>query len=149
MNAARGLAVQVQLAVSNFCRNFQMALNPQITKSYAIGDYSYMHELVFASSRYSFYLLFLLSFPVFLESRFILSIWLGVVPDYTIPFVRIMLIITLCNALSNPMIVSVHATGKIKRFQMLEGGVLLLIFPVAYLCLKLECCLEQCLLYIY
>lgn len=67
MNAARGLAVQVQLAVSNFCRNFQMALNPQITKSYAIGDYSYMHELVFASSRYSFYLLFLLSFPVFLE----------------------------------------------------------------------------------
>ena len=48
-----------------------------------------------------------------------------------------MLIITLCNALSNPMIVSVHATGKIKRFQMLEGGVLLLIFPVAYLCLKL------------
>lgn len=52
-------------------------------------------------------------------------------------FVRIMLIITLCNALSNPMIVSVHATGKIKRFQMLEGGVLLLIFPVAYLCLKL------------
>lgn len=137
VNAARGLAVQVQLAVSNFCRNFQMALNPQITKSYAIGDYSYMHELVFASSRYSFYLLFLLSFPVFLESRFILSIWLGIVPDYTIPFVRIMLIITLCNALSNPMIVSVHATGKIKRFQMLEGGVLLLIFPVAYLCLKL------------
>lgn len=74
---------------------------------------------------------------LFLESRFILSIWLGIVPDYTIPFVRIMLIITLCNALSNPMIVSVHATGKIKRFQMLEGGVLLLIFPVAYLCLKL------------
>lgn len=137
VNAARGIAVQVQIAVSNFCRNFQMALNPQITKSYAIGDYGYMHELVYASSRYSFYLLFLLSFPIVLESRFILSIWLEDIPNYTIPFVRIMLIITLCNALSNPMIVSAHATGKIRRFQMLEGGVLLLIFPIAYICLKL------------
>lgn len=137
VNAARGIAVQVQMAVLNFCRNFQMALNPQITKSYAIEDYSYMHELIYASSRYSFYLLFLLSLPIILESRFILSIWLGIVPDYTIPFVRIVLIITLFNALSNPMIVSAHATGKIRKFQILEGGMLMLIFPVAYLCLKL------------
>jgi len=137
VNAARGIAVQVQGAVMNFYRNFQMALNPQITKSYSIGDYSYMHQLVFASSRYSIFLLLFISLPIALEADVVLALWLGVVPEYTVSFVRIMLAIVLLNALSGPLTVSVHATGCIKKYQLLEGSVLLLIVPVSYFLLKL------------
>lgn len=136
VNAARGIAVQVQGTIQNFCRNFQMALNPQITKSYAVSDYEYMHKLVYASSRYSFYLLLLLSLPIILETRFILSLWLGIVPEYTVSFIRIILVTTIVIALSNPVIVSIHATGRIKRFQTYEGTILLTILPVAYIFLK-------------
>ena len=137
VNAARGIAVQVQNAIQGFCANFQMALNPQITKNYASGDLKQMHSLVFASSKYSFFLLFFLSFPVIIEAEQILTVWLKVVPAHTVNFVRLILCIIMVDAVANPLIVSAQATGKIKVYQAVVGGILLLIVPVAYLVLKL------------
>lgn len=82
VNAARGVAVQVQGAVSYFSSNFQMALNPQITKNYATGDLQAMHNLVLRSARFSFFLLFLLSLPIYLMTQEILEVWLTEVPDF-------------------------------------------------------------------
>ena len=73
VNAARGIAVQVQGAVTQFSTNFQTAINPQITKSYAVGDYAYMHSLIFHSSKFTFLLLATISFPVLLETEMILQ----------------------------------------------------------------------------
>lgn len=137
VNAARGIAVQVQNAIQGFCANFQMALNPQITKNYASGDLKQMHSLVFASSKYSFFLLFFLSLPVIIEAEQILTVWLKVVPAHTVNFVRLILCIIMVDAVANPLIVSAQATGKIKVYQAVVGGILLLIVPVAYLVLKL------------
>lgn len=137
VNAARGIAVQVQNAIQGFCANFQMALNPQITKNYASGDLKQMHSLVFASSKYSFFLLFFLSLPVIIEAEQILMVWLKIVPAYTVNFVRLILCIIMVDAVANPLIVSAQATGKIKTYQAVVGGILLLIVPVAYLVLKL------------
>ena len=89
VNAARGIAVQVQNAIKGFCVNFQTALNPQITKSYASDDMAYMHKLIFTSSKFSYYLLLLLSLPVILETPVILKWWLGIVPGHTVAFVRL------------------------------------------------------------
>lgn len=88
VNAARGLAVQVQGAVAQFSLNFQMAINPQITKSYAKKDFTYMHSLIFRSSKFTFLLLTTLSLPLFIKADLILNIWLAVVPDYTVTIVR-------------------------------------------------------------
>lgn len=137
VNAARGVAVQVQSAVCQFVTNFQMAINPQITKSYAMGDMSYMLRLLERSSRFSFYLIFILSFPVLVETGFILKLWLGNVPDYTIVFLRIILMTTWITSLANPLVVSVLATGKIQRYQQIVGCVLLSIVPLSYIFLKL------------
>lgn len=139
VNAARGVAVQVQGAVTQFVGNFQMALNPQITKTYAHGDLQEMHQLIFRSARFSFYLLFLLSLPVLLETRFILSVWLEDVPPHTVTFLRIMICTSLIYTLSNPLIVANQATGQVKRYQMVCGTILLLILPVSYVCLRLGC----------
>lgn len=136
VNAARGIAVQIQTVARNFCINFQMALNPQLTKSYAVEDYPHMHQLLKASSKYSFHLMLLISLPIMLEASMILEWWLGIVPEHTVDFVRLILCSNMLYALANPMIVSVHATGKLKRFQIIEGSMLLTILPIAYLLLK-------------
>mgnify|MGYP007028757685 CR=1 FL=1 len=136
VNAARGIAVQVQGVCQQFCSNFQMALNPQLTKSYAQNDLEYMHKLLIKSSKFSFYILYLITLPLMFEANQILEWWLGEIPDHTVNFLRLTLWIGLLYTLSNPIIVSVHATGKIKYFQMVEGTMLLTIVPIAYLLLK-------------
>lgn len=135
VNAARGLAVTIQGKVSAFCQNFQTAVIPQITKSYAAADLPYMHKLVINSSRYSFYLVLLLSLPLLLQTDFILKIWLSVVPPWTAQFIRWTLLVGLLDALRMPLNASVHATGKLKRFQLIEGSLLLLIVPAAWVIL--------------
>lgn len=113
-----------------------MALNPQLTKSYAQNDLEYMHKLLIKSSKFSFYILYLITLPLMFEANQILEWWLGEIPDHTANFLRLTLWIGLLYTLSNPIIVSVHATGKIKYFQMIEGTMLLTIVPIAYLLLK-------------
>ena len=136
VNAARGIAVQVQTVSQQFCTNFQMALNPQLTKSYAQGDLDYMHKLVIASSKFSFFIMLLIALPLMLEADVVLHWWLGDVPDHTANFLRLILCTSLLFTLSNPILVSVHATGRLKTFQLIEGTMLLLIVPVAYVLLK-------------
>ncbi|WP_321480795.1 lipopolysaccharide biosynthesis protein [uncultured Bacteroides sp.] len=137
VNAARGIAIQVQRVFTRFISNFQMALNPQITKTYAANDLEYMHKLIYASSKYSFFLLLFLSLPAFIETKSLLYWWLKIVPDYTIIFVRIMILISFIDCLANPLIISAKATGHIKVYQSVLGTLLLLIVPLAYLALKL------------
>lgn len=136
VNAARGIAVQVQGVAQSFCNNFQMALNPQLTKSYAQSNLNYMHSLIIASSKFSFFLMLFISMPVMFETEQILHWWLGLVPEYTVIFLRLILLSSMLNTLANPIIVSVHATGIIRKFQLIEGTMLLLIVPIAYLLLK-------------
>ena len=136
VNAARGIAVQVQNVCQQFCSNFQMALNPQLTKSYAQGDIDNMHRLLVKSSKFSFYILFFIILPLMFEAEFVLKLWLGIVPEHTVNFLRLILVIGLLYTLSNPIIVSVHATGRLKKFQIIEGTMLLTIVPIAYILLK-------------
>ena len=137
VNAARGIAVQVQGIVQRFINNFQMALNPQITKSYAVGDLPSMHALMFRSARFSYFLMFLLSLPLLLETDFILKVWLKQVPDDTATFCRIILCTSLIYTLANPMVVANQATAQVKRYQLVCGGILLTILPFSYVALKL------------
>ena len=135
VNAARGIAVQVQSAVSTFVKNFQTAINPQITKSYASGKISEMHSLVFRSSKYSFYLVMIPLIPIFLETDLILTVWLKDVPQYTAVFVRLIILVTWVNSLANPLSVSMKATGKIREYELYSASIKLLVIPVAYLLL--------------
>ena len=137
INAARGLAGQVSDAVGRFYTNFQTAINPQITKSYAVGDFEYLHSLVYRSCRISFILLLMVSLPVILETEKILSIWLTTVPDYTASFVRLTFVSSFIGTLANPLGISVLATGKVKRYQTCVGITLLAILPISYIVLKL------------
>lgn len=137
VNAARAIAVQVQNAITQFSVNFQAALNPQIIKSYAIQNYEYMHSLIFRSSRFTFLLLMCISLPVFFETDMILKLWLKTVPEYSATFLRIIMCVTIIDAMANPIMTSAQATGKVKVYQSVIGGILLLILPISYATLKL------------
>lgn len=137
VNAARGVAVQVQGTIMQFAGNFQTAINPQITKTYSQNDLTNMHRLIFRSSKFTFFLLLCLSLPVMLEADVILSVWLKEVPEYSAIFLRLMLCIAIIDAVANPLMVSTAATGKVKVYQSVVGGVLLAIVPISYIVLKL------------
>ena len=136
VNAARGVAMQLNGAVQGFVTNFMTAVNPQITKSYALGDQGYMYYLISKSSRMSYYLLFVLALPVLFNTEYILDIWLEEVPVHSTLFVQLFLIFTLSESLSNPLITAQLATGNIRNYQLVVGGLQLLNIPVSYAFLK-------------
>ena len=136
VNAARAIAVRVQVMCSQFCSNFLAAARPQITKSYAAGDLAYMHSLMMKSSKFGFFILFFIALPVSLEAGQVLVWWLKIVPQHTVSFLRLVLCTSLLNVLGVIVITCVHATGDIKKFQIVEGSMLLSIVPIAYLLLK-------------
>lgn len=132
VNAARGIAVVVQGAVDSFVRSFQTAVNPQITKTYAAKEIEETVNLVFNSSKYSFYLMLLPLVPLILETNYILNIWLAEVPNHTVDFVRYALVISLFSTMRNPMEVAVKATGEIKHFELMVYTAKILTLPIAY-----------------
>lgn len=136
VNAARGIANQVNGAVAGFTDNFQMALKPQITKSYAVGNLDYMFKLICQGSRLSFYILFLIALPILLSTHYILQLWLGEVPAHTVLFVQLVLVLTMNESISGTLITAMQATGKIRNFQMIVGSLNLLNLPVSYIVLK-------------
>lgn len=136
VNTARGIAFQVNGAINQFVQNFMTATKPQITKYYAVGNTDRMLSLVFQSSKFSFLLLFILSMPVMLETNFIFMVWLKQVPEYVLPFTRLVIIAALVDALSFPLMTAAQATGRIKKYQMVIGGVMLFNLPISYLFLS-------------
>lgn len=137
LNAVRGIANQVSSAIGAFVGNFMVALNPQITKSYAAAEYEYTFSLIFKGARFSFYLLLWLALPVLLNTQYILSIWLNVVPEHAVFFVQLVLIFSMCEAISNPLVTVMLATGKIRNYQIIVGGLQMMNFPLSYLFLKM------------
>lgn len=136
VNAARGIAMQVNHAIYGFVANFMTAMNPQITKSYASGDHKYMMTLVFQGARLSFYMLLILSLPVIVNAPYILKMWLGIVPEHTAHFVQLVLIFAMSESISTPLITAMLATGKIRNYQLIVGGLQMMNLPISYFCMK-------------
>lgn len=137
VNASRAIAVQVQTAVSQFAVNFQVAVNPQILKTYASNRYVEMHNLVYRSSKFTFLLLYILCLPILVETPFIIELWLHTVPEYTITFLRIVIITMIIDSTANPLNVSAVASGKIKTYQIVTGGIMIAVLPISYIVLAL------------
>lgn len=136
VNAARGVAVQVQGAIQQLSQNFQVAINPQITKSYATNENNYLHSLICKSSKYSFFLVYLISLPIVLMADQLLEYWLVEVPEHSSLFIIWIIGSTLTNCLSNSLNVAVEATGNIRKFQLTSGTILLMVVPISYVLLK-------------
>ncbi len=137
VNAARGIAYQVNTNVSHFFTNFYTAVRPQITKYYAQNDLNNMFKLVFRSSKMAFFLILLISLPLVIEAPYVIRLWLGQLPEFVVPFMRLILVITAIDAMANPLMTTAHATGKIALYQSFVGTVTILNVPISYIFLSL------------
>ncbi len=137
LNAARGVAVQVEGAIMQFVNNFTLAMNPQITKSYAAGNKDEMFTLVCRGSKFSYFLLLIFSLPVMLETEYILSLWLKEVPESTAIFLRLANVATMINLLGNTGYTVCQATGNIKRYVIWISSVGCLVFPLTWVAFEL------------
>jgi O-antigen/teichoic acid export membrane protein len=132
VNAARGIAYQVNTTVSQFFTNFYTAVRPQITKYYAQQDLDNMFKLVFRSSKMAFFLILLISLPLIIEAPYVIQLWLGQLPEFVVPFMRLILVITAVDAMANPLMTTAHATGKIALYQSMIGIMTILNIPISY-----------------
>lgn len=139
VNAARGIATKVNDIVYLFVTNFMLAMNPQITKSYAQGDYRYMHSLVCCGAKFSFFLILFFLIPLWLETHQMLVLWLGVVPEYAVSFVQLTLVSSALNVLTNTLDTGPHASGRLKRYMLIVGSVEITNFPLTYVAFKMGC----------
>ncbi len=139
VNAARGVALQIENTVKQFVSNFLTALNPQITKAWAAGDREYCFELVRKGAKYAWLVILACFIPIFGEAEWLLDLWLGPdkVPPYAPVFVRLALVGLLVDLAGNSLHTLVQANGRVKQFYLVTGLTSYLGLPLTWLCFKL------------
>ena len=136
-NAARGIAFQVSNAISSFSANLFVVMRPPIIKSYAEEDYQYTMHLFYLSSKLSYFLMLLIFVPLFLETNYVLTLWLGHATEQMVLFTRLMLVYTVILSQHNPITTIVQATGRVKIYFSVVESVTLLSLPLTYVFFKL------------
>ena len=150
VNAARGIATQVEMAVMQFVNNFTTSLNPQITKSYASGNINKMIELVYGGAKFSCFMLLYFLVPLFVEADTVLTLWLVEVPDHTVVFLRLTLMATLVNLSVNTLFMAVVATGSMKNYSIWVNVIGILVIPVSWLLFNhVENCPPEMVYYVF
>lgn len=137
VNAAYGIANTVSGLIATFVNNFTQAFTPQITKRYAAREYDSLMQLLIYGSKYSYFLMFIIALPIMLTAEFLLHLWLGQVPEHSVWFVRFIILGNLFDAISRPVVNAKNATGRIRNYQIVVGGILLLVLPLAYVLIRL------------
>lgn len=136
-NAARGVAAQVNSAVYSFGNNFSTALRPQIIKTYANNERKECISLVYRGCKLTFFLMFIIILPLSIEADFVLKVWLKNPPMDAVLFTRLVLIDCLIESMNYQIMTLAQATGKIKLYQAVVGGILMLNLPISYFVLKI------------
>lgn len=144
VNAARGIAIQMETAVKKFVTDFTTAINPQITKNYAQDNMEEVYSLVCIGARFSFFLIFVLGLPLLLETPTVLQLWLNQVPDHTVAFFRLSLIGTMLDCLGGPLYTACMATGKIRKYVIYVTSITFWAFPLSWLCFFMNFPVESC-----
>lgn len=137
VNAARGIATNVCGYLTKFVSSFQVAVNPQVIKYFAEGNINQMNKLTMNNSKYSLYLVLFFCIPFLLETKYILFLWLGQVPDYSVAFIRISIIILMVQSIDYPIGNAIHAYGKMKLPNLTSSIIYLMALPISYIAMKL------------
>jgi len=135
--AARAISLQVNMAANQFVSNFRQAANPQIVKKYAAGDYEGSKHLLLESTKFSYYMMYLIALPVCLLAYPLLKLWLGVVPDYTVPFLQIVIVQSLFQVFDTSFYTALYAKGRLRENALTSPTLGLMIFPITYVFFKL------------
>jgi len=143
VNTARGLATQVESALMQFVGNFTMSINPQITKSYAAGEYAAMHTLVCRGSKFSYYAMLILGLPLLFITEPVLKLWLGTVPQYTMELTRLSIIMGMIDCIGTSGFTACMATGKLRKYALIIAPIGYIELPGTWILFKLGASVES------
>lgn len=133
---ARAIANQVNMAANQFVQNFRTAVNPQIVKQYAAGDINRSKRLLLDSTKYSFYLMLMLSLPICLVAETLLRLWLGVIPEYATIFLQLAIVTSLFQVFDTSFYTALYAIGRIRENALISPVIGFLVLPVSYIFFK-------------
>lgn len=137
-NAAVSIAFTIQTVLMQFSSNVSVAVRPQVVKTYSVGATDEMSKLIYSAAKYLYLLLLIVSVPVFMEAYYVLELWLKIVPQYTVWFIRILIFFNFFAQMSVVLAMGIHATGKIKRISIINGSLYLSVLPLTYVVYKLH-----------
>lgn len=137
VNASRAIAVQVKNAVHGFATNFLVAMFPQITKTYAAGDLNSYYKLIIRGAKFSYLILAILMIPILLNTEYLLELWLGVFPEESELFCRLIMLALIISMVSESLYTGIQATGNLKLYQICTSSLMLLNIPISYLFFKM------------
>ena len=137
--AARSISLQVNMAANQFVHNFQTAANPQIVKLYASNDYEGSKLLLLKTTKFSYYLMFLLSLPIYMSAANLLQLWLGVVPEYAVVFLQLIVVQSLFHVFDVSFYRALYAKGRIRENALISPTIGFIQFPVVYVLFKMGC----------
>lgn len=138
VNAANGIAAQISSAIQTFAVNIVLAFKPQLTQSYAVGDYHRAEDLMFSMSKIAYTLMCIIAIPIIVEINYILKLWLNTnVPANAQSFAILTIIATMIGILNTPVTQMIHAIGKMKKYQIATSIVICSILPISWIALKL------------
>lgn len=133
INAVYAVAGQVNNAILGFAQNVQKAIDPQITKTYAAGDYNRHCQLIYSGSKAQVFLIYLIVIPFIVRAEYILHLWLGNVPPYLVDFSRLSVLMGLAVTFVEVARTSITATGDIRNFVLIPNVCHLLLLPLCYI----------------
>lgn len=134
--AARAISIQVNMAANQFVNNFRTAINPQIVKKYASEDYQGSKQLLLASTKFSYYMMLILSLPICLSADYLLHIWLGNVPEYTSIFLQLIIIQSLFQVFDTSFYTALYAKGRLRENALISPTLGFISFPIIYFLFK-------------
>ena len=141
-NTASSIATTVSGVVSGFASNIIIAFRPRIIQSYSQGNWNEMQIMINNAIKFSALFLNMLTIPFLFETSFIIQLWLGQVPQYVEPLIRLTLIANCVENINSIIVIGIHATGRIKRISFLTGTLFLLTIPISFFLLRLGCNVE-------
>ena len=138
INAAFGVALQINNAFGALCNSIIIPLRPAMIKAYAEDNFIYLNKLFSVGNKLILYALFAIGIPIIIEMPNILNWWLGITNENFIIFSRLIIIYIVCLSMNNPITAIIQATGKVKAYHLKVESITLLCLPISYVCFTLH-----------
>ena len=136
INAAYGVANQVNSVLSGMTATFTHSINPQLMKSKGMDNSERLERISMISSKYAFTMFAFFAIPLIIEMSKVLKMWLGNPPEYTLMFAKLVIVLSMVHLYSNGLMSAIQASGKIAFYQVTMSILILLNIPISYFLLK-------------
>ena len=132
INAAYGIANQINGVLGYFSQTIQKSVMPQLMETKGTNDYQKLLTMTFGLTKFSTLCMGIVAIPLFIELPYILTIWIGEAPEHTVSFTRLIIVLSVLFQLSSGLMAAIQSSGNLKWYTIINCIILLSSLPLAY-----------------